>query len=312
VPGAAFVYRRSEFQVAVRFNRDGMRDVPRSRQKAPGVLRVALLGDSFVEAMQVPEDSMLSLRLERSLHSCVPGRRAEVLNFGVSGFGPAGVTARYATLAREFAPDLVVYLFVMNDPWDLVQHEARLYEIRDGAMLLRPLEPGGLERLLRRLVDFGKHHFHAFRFLKYRFLRLRQAPQRAAAEEAASEAGDGEMDPGGSAWHRTRLALGLLRDLAAEDGATLLVAQATTAGPKMNARLSGLCGDLGVPFLSLLPALESAPGEVFFRVDGHWRSAGHGVASRAMTPWICSFLQGPGERRDTGSRPGTSGGESDL
>jgi len=223
VPNADFVYARSEFRVPVRFNRFGMRDQERSLQKGANVRRIALLGDSFAEALQVPQDSMVSQRLESHLRSCLPGKTTEVLNFGVSGYGPAASAARYASLARRFEPDVVVYLFVRNDPWDLVQQDSRLYAIRNDRLVLQPLQPGWFSHQLRACIDFGKHHFHAQRFLKYRMVRWRDGSQQAAAAEEA-RMGDGELRPGDAAWDRVRQALALLEELARDDGASFLVA----------------------------------------------------------------------------------------
>src|SRR5690242_17953292 len=54
-PGAHGWYRR-EGTAYVRINHDGFRGPDFTEAKPPGVVRVAVLGDSYVEAMQVPED----------------------------------------------------------------------------------------------------------------------------------------------------------------------------------------------------------------------------------------------------------------
>jgi hypothetical protein len=78
----------------------------------------------------------------------------------------------------------------------------------------------------------------------------------------------------------------------------------------MDAELSRICRDLELPLFRLVPLLEAAPGPVFFRIDGHWQSQGHGVASRALAPWLCAFLERRYERESEST--GTSKGESDL
>ncbi|MGH9361926.1 MAG: SGNH/GDSL hydrolase family protein, partial [Thermoanaerobaculia bacterium] len=54
-PGAAGRWRQ-EGDAPVRINRDGLRDEEHPVAKPPGELRIALLGDSMVEALQVPRD----------------------------------------------------------------------------------------------------------------------------------------------------------------------------------------------------------------------------------------------------------------
>src|SRR5882762_4573302 len=70
----------------VRINSHGLRDRERSHNKPPGVLRIALLGNSFCEALQVPVEKTVGAELERLLNQCpaAAGREVEVINFGVA------------------------------------------------------------------------------------------------------------------------------------------------------------------------------------------------------------------------------------
>lgn len=106
-PGAKGWFER-EGGARVRINADGMRDREHAWNKPPGMRRVALLGDSFVQAVQVDLDSTLGAVLERRLASHAAGRRIEVLNFGVASYGTA---QEYLTLRHrvwKYAPDVVV------------------------------------------------------------------------------------------------------------------------------------------------------------------------------------------------------------
>jgi len=294
IPGAQFVYGRREFRVQARFNDFGMRDSSRRLDKPAESLRVALMGDSFAEALQVPLDSTMARRLESDLQRRFPERAVEVLNFGVSGFGTVATTARYRALASRFRPDAVIYLFVDNDPWDVVATDARLYEIRAGKMVLRPVALGPAGRVARTGLDFAKHHLHAYRFLRHRLLVLHESRALTAAQARAAAAGTAEPLPGETAWLRVRQALDILRDAATVDGARLLVVQATTRGPDMDARLAGICADLAIPFHDLRPALAADPGPIQFAVDGHWRARGHDIASREIAPLVAALLAAPG------------------
>ncbi|MFQ5599993.1 MAG: hypothetical protein ACE5G2_05505 [Candidatus Krumholzibacteriia bacterium] len=293
VPGAEFVYERIEFSVPVSFNGFGMRDAPRELEKPAGRLRVTVLGDSYAEALQVPADSTTSRLLERELRRRHPGRDIEVLNFGVSGFGTVASAVRYQVLVSRFRPDLVVYLFVSNDPWDVLSRDARLYEVRDGEIVFRTIDLGPARRAVRYVADFMKHHFHTYRFLKYRLLVRNERRAREEARDRATVAGTDELLPGDAAWERMRMALQRLRDDVSGDGARLLVAQATTRGPDMDARLAGLCRELEIPFRSLVPALRADPGPVHFRFDGHWRARGHDIAAREIADLLADHIPAP-------------------
>ena len=292
IPDADFVYRRQEFSIPVRFNHFGMRDRPRALQKAPGTLRVALLGDSFAEALQVPDDSTLARLLEKDLGACLQAPAVEVLNFGVSGFGPVASAAHYHGLASRFAPDLVVYLFVANDVMDLVTAaDARLYRVEDGQMVLQRVELGRMRALRQRAVDWIKVRSHAYRFLKWRWIVWHDRGLVAVARARADSAATSELLLAEEDWQRAGQALTLLQSLVEDAGAELLVVAASTYGPEMDRRLAALCASRDIALHDLMPALRADPGPVYFRIDGHWRARGHRVANHALSPAVCRLLQ---------------------
>src|SRR6476661_2481574 len=72
----------ADFSVPVRTNANGFRDLDRATSKQDGTRRVALLGDSFIEAVQVPFESTAAQRLQQMLNasSSAAPVRWEVLN----------------------------------------------------------------------------------------------------------------------------------------------------------------------------------------------------------------------------------------
>jgi hypothetical protein len=75
----------------------------------PGVLRVALFGDSFTFGDEVPLDETWGAFLERGLAS--RGVAAEVLNFGVNAYGMDQAYLRWQRDGRRYRPQVVVYGF---------------------------------------------------------------------------------------------------------------------------------------------------------------------------------------------------------
>lgn len=145
----------SEGRAYVRINQDGFRDRDHALDKGQGVYRIAVLGDSFSEAFQVPVDSTYWAILERELLDHVkageadphwlPGLReskaVEVLNFGVSGYGTAHELLVLRGEVWKYTPDLILLqIFPVNDicdngadfsvPWSPV------FELKDGAPVL--------------------------------------------------------------------------------------------------------------------------------------------------------------------------------
>lgn len=141
--GAEGTYRE-EGEALVRINSDGWRDRERTRAKPPNVVRIAVLGDSFMEAVQVDFESTFSALLERELNDCQAyGKRAvEVLNFGVSSYGTAQQLLTLRERVWPYAPDVVLLAFlpsndVRNNSAKLEGWKARpFFELRDGRLAL--------------------------------------------------------------------------------------------------------------------------------------------------------------------------------
>jgi lysophospholipase L1-like esterase len=100
-----FLHKRGEPGV----NSLGFFDVERQPQKAPGVFRVLLLGDSFVDGQPVASE------LEQELSKLAKGKPVEVIPMGISGTGTVQQLAFYEHLGKSFSPDVVIVLFVPND-----------------------------------------------------------------------------------------------------------------------------------------------------------------------------------------------------
>lgn len=96
-------------------NSFGMQDDEISVVKSPGVYRVAVFGDSYVEALHVPREKNFVKVLEKQLAERIPGKKIEVLNFGVSNYSVGQDYLRYQTVARKFKPDLVVQTFRVEE-----------------------------------------------------------------------------------------------------------------------------------------------------------------------------------------------------
>ncbi len=97
---------RGEGGSYVKINRDGMRDRDHTIEKPPGVVRIAVLGDSFAEAMAVPQEQAFWAVMEREL-----GHNYEALNFGVSGYGTGQELIVLRRKAWKYRPDIVLLAF---------------------------------------------------------------------------------------------------------------------------------------------------------------------------------------------------------
>lgn len=102
-----------DFCVEQNANSLGFLDDEPVRDLAPGRRRIVVLGDSFVEAVQVPLATKFHIVLERSLEA--RGQSVAVDAFGRSGCGTTDELAFYEQFASSLHPDLVILLFINND-----------------------------------------------------------------------------------------------------------------------------------------------------------------------------------------------------
>ncbi len=141
-PGAAG-WNTREGDAYVRINHEGFRGPETSFTKPPDTIRIAVLGDSFTEGQQVAEDKTFSAVIGRALARCpaVAGRKVEVLNFGVNGYGTAQELMTLRHQAWRFSPDIVVLAVftgndIVNNSVDLETERCRpFYVYRDGEMV---------------------------------------------------------------------------------------------------------------------------------------------------------------------------------
>ena len=194
-PGAEVrVTNRLDFWQVSRFNAQGFLDrEPPRVEPAADACHVTVIGDSFVEALQVPVAAKLHVRLE-----ALTARRPGSLNITTSAFGRSGTgqiaqLAYYDEFARKRAPRLIVLVFVANDYVDNSPILTALSFLRDpdrlpvmtaertadGALRLRPPNPdyedGGSLRRRRRDLEFW-HPLGSMRSMRY----VRAVTRRAA------------------------------------------------------------------------------------------------------------------------------------
>jgi len=122
-PGRTYWFQgENDHSITGQINRLGWRDRERSLHKPSGTFRIAVIGDSFVEAFQVEQDSTFLSIAERNLNASADGlaRRVELMNFGRSGMSQ---TEELLVLERDVLPcqpDMVLLLFTpQNDIADV-------------------------------------------------------------------------------------------------------------------------------------------------------------------------------------------------
>ena len=191
-----------------RINSDGMRDRDHFLSAPPNTLRIAFLGDSATEGIQVPLNQTYVSVFQRSLAQCLGGaRNVETLNFAVVGYNLA---QQYLTLREKvwkYKPQIVVVALNMETAvlsnsrkLDPLLTPPRMYFRYENGKLVSDTREGfkarpGREKLaglidqfeLFKMVRAAKAQFFysAFRWLGSRSAKDDKAPQAKSLDDLA-------------------------------------------------------------------------------------------------------------------------------
>lgn len=137
MPGKQGWYRK-EGEAYLKINSLGYRDREHDLTRPPDTFRIAVLGDSFTEARQMPIEDTYWNQLGKELGACpaLAGLELEVLNFGIGGYGTGQALLTYELDARRFEPDLVLLGFFAGN--DVRENSKALSMGRDNWLSSRP------------------------------------------------------------------------------------------------------------------------------------------------------------------------------
>ncbi len=134
---------------------------PISLERAAASCHVAMIGDSYVEALQVPIADKFHVRLEELAAEELRHLDITTSAFGISGTGQVNQLAYYDEFARHLRPALLVLAFVSNDFMnnapildglhrgvdpDRLKYVSATRDA-DGTITLRPPYPGAAVRM---------------------------------------------------------------------------------------------------------------------------------------------------------------------
>jgi len=296
-----------QFGVTVSFNSAGMRDGEHAVAKPHDVLRVLVLGDSFIEALQVPFEASFPSLLQRELSTRVP-RRVEVINASVSGWGTDDELKYLTSYGRQWKADVIVVAMTLyNDVSDNLRE--RFHRMRDGALVERSdTRASFADYTLTQVKGYLATRFQIYQLL-IRAKRTRE--MRAEAQQLHTHVGtlfdDARDERTVRGLELTRLLLERLRTIADGDGSRVVVmliplgvqltdtqfaefARGSNGSPRRleidrpQREMKRVGERASVDVIDLLPGFRAwvASGRdgLYLARDGHWDRAGHDLAAR--------------------------------
>lgn len=150
-------------QVHIKTNAEGFTGNDYNLEKPAGTIRIALLGDSFLEAMQIDWEKTFAHLLEKKLNENST-TTFEVMNFGIGGQGTTEELSRYHYYVKKYQPDYVTLFFFPND------FENNQYYLNDRKKFI---EGGGWESIKQSEANFKQDRTD----LKYKILKTFRSVQ---------------------------------------------------------------------------------------------------------------------------------------
>jgi hypothetical protein len=119
------------YDVSIEYNALGFRGPEIPYDKPDDVYRILLLGDSYIEALQVAYEDTVYAQLGEMLKDrrTPDGKRFQVFGVGATGWGTLQAYLYYHHEGYKFQPDLIVNFFVINDVAD--NNPAHFYNYRN-------------------------------------------------------------------------------------------------------------------------------------------------------------------------------------
>ena len=114
VPNARISYINESFNLT-HVNEFGYLGKAYPKNKEEDVYRIAIIGDSYVEALQVKTQHHFSTILEDRLNSKMTNSKIEILNFGRSGLDFSNTYIHYELIAKNYNPNMIIIFVNKSD-----------------------------------------------------------------------------------------------------------------------------------------------------------------------------------------------------
>ena len=318
-----FVPETKEYQTFVKVNSQGWVDSEHSIQKPPGVFRILIVGDSFVENLQVPLENSFFKQLERSLKNKYGN--VEIIALGRGNTGTAQQLLILKNYGLIYKPDLVVQMFfsgndAKDNSFDLKKDPYLSYYILDENSNLKLIpeqkkstqglskakETAKQLRVVELLLSFRQKFLEKIAFQEYGYPLDYHVYDNKYTREYEE------------AWKVTKRLLLESKSTSEQSGAKYLLVtlanneqvsrvvwnEALKTYPAMQKNnldldkpdkiLGSFCQEEKLSCIFMLPEFRQFVQEykktTHFLLDGHWNEEGTNLAARILSDYLSSYF----------------------
>ncbi len=279
-----YIRLRDSINVPFRYNSLGFRDEevpPREREG----FQVVLLGDSFVESLEVPYENTFMELVESELEQRMDS--SSVINISSQGYSTAQEILAYQKFRGLLDPDLVLLAFYTGNDFDDNLRESFAFLNQDGELEFNSVEESSAEHIWLSFTRWLYEHSHLVFFAKNTVENL----------SGARLADDTRDEKKASMEHARNVTEILLLEAKAQVAAENIPFGVVVFPSRREVRsgdfsqtdfVSSVCERAGIPFIRLDGSLGQSD---YFTHDEHLNESGHRIAASGIIGLIdSSFL----------------------
>lgn len=278
-----YVRKIDNIRVPFHYNNLGFRDEDLG-QKPPNVRRILMLGDSFIESLEVEYVKTFPVLLERYVKERSPDWEVAVV--GSQGYSTSQELLAFRKFHDVISPDIVLLCFYCGNDFEDNLRSKFAFLNDAGKLEIPRSEAPKWKHTMRGLQRWLYESSHLAFLLKNSLesmANIRLEPDSKSATKADKA-------------YMQEITRKLVTKLAEEVRATGAEFQVVVipfrddlmAGNQENTSfVGGVCADNNIPILDLSPLLDA---DDFFETDVHFNLDGHEVVANAINAFIASSL----------------------
>ena len=283
-------------------------------QKPPGTYRIAAIGDSYVEALQVDYDQSFTYLLEDNLRKKIPTKKFQAYSFGHTGANLTQNLAVFKNVSKVYKPDLAIIVLIHNDFLESFEGFGRVdnFTLRKQGETFevvspRPASTMDMKRLFRksalvRYLVLNHRVLERFSFIRsWYYGDTRKVDANVSLEKAKAYSSEEFLE-------MLEYSFGQFKNLADQSNTKLLFVMNTARFPaevtkygavssmsRFNEFSRQTAEKLGLEFLDLTPVFQESwdsSGEWHkWKMDSHWNHKGHQVVAEALSAKLEDLLK---------------------